>query len=69
VFNMLTKHVSILEQCTNKRSRDENSTFIVVSLLVHKLGWRGVGAYSNGEHYSRGGANLNIYGVREKNNQ
>jgi len=44
VFNMFTKRVHELKQCTNLRLHHENYTSFVVMLLVRKMG-KGEGAY------------------------
>ena len=51
MVKVFTKRVHKLKQCTNLRLHDENYTSFVVSLLVHKMGGRGEGAYSKGGAY------------------
>ena len=54
-FNVFTKRVHNLKQCTNLRLHDKNYTSFDVSLLVHKMGGGGGGG-GGGDAYSRGGA-------------
>ena len=74
MFNVFTKHVHKLKQCTNLILHDENYTSFVGSLhvLVHKIGGGEGGAYfkfwpkggvliQRGHLFEeRGGANLRI---------
>ena len=57
VFQVFTKRVHKLKQCTNLRLHDVNCTSLVVSLLVHEMGGGEGGAYSRRGAYFK---NLNI---------
>jgi len=77
---VFTKHVHKLKQCTNLILHDENYTFFVVSLLVHKMRGRGGSAYSRGalilnfgpwqgRLFEGGGSYLRIYGTSKSENE
>ena len=61
MFNVFTQLVHKLKQCTNLILHDENYTFFLGSVLVHKMGEGERGAYSREGAYfkfrrRRGGA-------------